>query len=82
VLRRGAAQAASAAVGTAIVTIAIAGIPALVGFALNGATITWTMPDYALMFFTFLTLLQITGIGIASIALAAISAIAAWRFSA
>ncbi|MBI1211921.1 MAG: hypothetical protein GC190_10695 [Alphaproteobacteria bacterium] len=80
-LKRGPVEAASAAMGLALTTIALAAIPALVGYAINGPTITWTMPDFALLFFTFLTLLQIAGIAVASSVIATISALAAWRMA-
>jgi hypothetical protein len=79
-LRADAAGAATAVLGAALVTIAVVSLPAIVGYAVNGATITWVMPNFALMFFTFLTLLQIAGIALSAVALAAIAALAS-RFA-
>lgn len=80
-LRNGGAAAASAAFGTAVTTIAIVGIPALVGYAINGATITWTMPEFMLSFFTFLTLLQLVGIAASSLVVAGVAAAAGLMLS-
>lgn len=77
--REGAQSAASVSLGTALVTIAIVSVPALIGFAMNGAVITWVLPDFPLMFLTFLTLLQIVGIGIFALVLAALTSVIAWR---
>jgi hypothetical protein len=77
----GAIPAATAALGTALTTIAIAGIPAIVGYAINGATISWTMPEFILSFFTFLTLLQLVGIAASSLVVAALAAMAGMSFA-
>lgn len=76
--RQGAESAASVALGTALVTIAVVCVPALIGFAANGAVITWVLPDFPLMFLTFLTLLQIVGIGLLATVLAALASVIAW----
>jgi hypothetical protein len=73
-LRQGPIAAANASLGAGLVTLAVVAIPAVIGYAINGLVITWTLPDFAWMFFTFLTLLQLTGIGIVALLAAALSA--------
>lgn len=79
--RQGPQSAASVVLGTALVTIAIVSLPALIGFAINGAVITWVLPDFPLMFLTFLSLLQIVGIGIFAIVIAALASAGALAVS-
>jgi hypothetical protein len=57
--RSGAGQAASLTLGLALVTIYLLALPVLWSFFLNGALVTWTLPDFASTFLAFLSLIQI-----------------------
>ena len=78
-LRPSAVAAAASALEFALVVLTIVAVPALVGYAVNGAAIGWRLPNFQLMFFTFLSLLQLTGIGIAAIMASGIAALLGWR---
>jgi hypothetical protein len=56
--RRGALHAAQATYGFAFVILFLLAIPALLGFAVNGAVTTWRLPDPLLIFLHFTNLIQ------------------------
>jgi hypothetical protein len=80
-LRRGASEAARAVLDTTLLTVAVVSLPALVGYAVNGAVITWRLPNFPLMFVTFMSLLQMVGIGIFGTLFAAVAALRGARVS-
>lgn len=51
-------QAAETSFALTFITLYFASLPALWSFALNGALISWTLPDFGSMFLGFLSLLQ------------------------
>ena len=53
-------------------------LPALWSFALNGAVITWTLPDFPSMFLGFLSLLQILVLPLVGTVLSIVAAGVAW----
>jgi hypothetical protein len=75
VLQRGWSFTANTVLRTALVIIAIVALPALIGYAVNGTVISWRLPNFPLMFMTFISLLQLAGIGLFGIALAGLAAL-------
>lgn len=68
-------KAADATLSFILVTLSILSIPIAVHFALNGPTVTWTLPDYLTSFLGLLFLLQsliVAGMGLFLIALSAL----------
>ncbi len=51
---------------------------ALWSYAINGALITWTLPEQGVLFLAFLSLIQVLFVGLLGIVLAAASALIAW----
>jgi hypothetical protein len=60
-----------------LVIICLLLLPVLWSFTLNGATITWTLPDFSSMFIAFISLLQILVVGVVGLILGAVSALIA-----
>lgn len=79
--RQGPKQAAGLTLGLALVTGYLLLLPALWSYMLNGALVTWTLPDFASAFLAFLSLIQILMVAVLSILFAGLGALAA-RFSA
>lgn len=55
------------------------GLPALFSFALNGAVVTWTLPDYLSSFLALLSLIQVLVIAVSALIFAGIAALIARR---
>ena len=70
-------QAAETSFALTFVTLYLVSLPALWSFALNGALVTWTIPDFGSMFPGFLSILQALFIATAGLVLAGISALVA-----
>jgi hypothetical protein len=68
-------EAAETSLGLSFVTLYLVLLPALWSFALNGALITWTLPDFGSMFLGFLSILQALILAAAGLLF---SALAAW----
>jgi hypothetical protein len=73
--RRGALHAAQATYGFAFVTLYLLAIPALLGFAVNGAVTTWRLPDPFLIFMHFTNLIQAMFVAVLGILLSGIAAL-------
>ncbi len=58
VFKKNPLQAAETSLALTFVTLYLVSLPALWGFALNGALVTWTLPDFGSMFLGFLSILQ------------------------
>jgi hypothetical protein len=56
--KRAPLQAAAITLGSTGVILYLLALPILWSFALNGALVTWTLPDMASMFMGFLSILQ------------------------
>lgn len=56
--RQGPRPAAESTLGLALTTLYLLLLPVLVSFALNGATLTWTLPDFSTLFMAFISLVQ------------------------
>jgi hypothetical protein len=56
--RRGPRQASELVLGVILTTVYLLSLPVLWSFALNGATVTWTLPDMASIFLAFISLIQ------------------------
>ncbi len=80
-LQSGALASAESVLAMVLVTMAIVAVPAIVGYVVNGAVITWHIPNFPLMFMTFISLLQVAGIGVFGVVLAGLAAFAS-RFVA
>ncbi|MFU8773814.1 MAG: alkaline phosphatase family protein [Anaerolineales bacterium] len=68
-------QAALTTTHLIYVTIFLLLLPVLWSFTLNGATITWTLPDFSSMFIAFISLMQILVVSAVGILLIALSAL-------
>jgi len=73
--RGGAGLAASLSLGLALVTIYLLALPVLWSFLLNGALVTWTLPDFASTFLAFLSLIQILIVAVLGIVLTGVGAL-------
>lgn len=80
--RRGALAAAQATYGLAFVTIYLLFLPALIGFAVNGAVTTWRLPDFLLAFLHFSNLMQAMFVAVLGIVLSGVAAFVGWRTKA
>lgn len=74
-LQRTPVTAARLTLGWALLTIAIATLPLLLNFALNGALVGWTMPDFGLFFVAFLALFQALFVAVFGLLLSGVSAL-------
>lgn len=70
-------QAAEISFALTFVTLYLVSLPALWSFVLNGALISWTLPDFSSMFLGFLSILQSLVIAALGLALAGVSALVA-----
>jgi hypothetical protein len=70
-------QAAEIVMAFTWITLYILSLPAMWSFALNGAVVTWTLPDMASMFMGFLCVLQALIVAAAGLILVAITALIA-----
>ena len=77
--RRGALHAAQATYGFAFITIYLLSLPVLFGFAVNGATATWRLPDFLLAFLHFTSLMQAMFVAVSALLLSAVAALVGWR---
>jgi hypothetical protein len=70
-------QAAETSFALTFVTLYLVSLPALWSFALNGALVAWTIPDFGSMFLGFLSILQALFIAAVGLILTGISALVA-----
>jgi hypothetical protein len=77
--RRGALHAAQATCGFAFITIYLLALPALLGFAVNGAVTTWRLPNPLLIFWHFTNLIQAMFVAVLGIVFSGIAALVGWR---
>lgn len=70
-------EAARLTLGWALLTVAVAGLPALVSFVWNGPVITWTLPEFWTFFVGFLAVLQILFIAVFGILFVGAAAVVA-----
>lgn len=81
VFRRGPRQAAELALGLTLITVYLLSLPVLWSFMLNGALVTWTLPDMGSLFLAFIALIQILIVAVLGPVLTGLTALAA-RFAA
>ncbi len=74
-VRRKRPEAAWATLRGMLLTLALAGLPALVSFVLNGPVVTWTLPDSQSFFLGFLAVLQMLFIALGGLVLSGLAAI-------
>ncbi len=72
--RQAPAVAAQTTLNWALLTIALVGLPALLSFVLNGAGVTWALPEPATYFLGFLAAMQMLVIAVVGLVLAAVAA--------
>ena len=60
-----------------LLTLAVAGLPAVVSFVFNGPVVGWTLPDFGSFFLGFLAVLQMLFIGLGGLTLAGLTAVVA-----
>jgi hypothetical protein len=75
--RQGAGGAASLSMVMTLVVIYILALPVLYSYAVNGVSVTWTLPGLRSTYVAFISLFQIAFLAVAGIALAAVAALAA-----
>lgn len=73
--RQTAAAAAQATLNWTLTTIALVGLPALLSFVINGALVTWTLPEPVTYFLGFLAAMQMLVIAAVGLLLAGLAAI-------
>lgn len=75
--RRRPLRASQLVLGLTLLTAYLLSLPVLWSFVLNGALVTWTLPDMASMFLGFISLIQILVVTVAGLVLAGLSALIA-----
>ncbi len=80
VFRRGPRRAGELVLGLTLVTVYLLSLPVLWSFALNGATITWTLPEMGSTFLAFIALIQILLVAALGVVLTGLTALIA-RFA-
>jgi hypothetical protein len=75
--RRGARSASEFALGLTFVTAYLLLLPVLLHFALNGAIVTWALPDFLTSFLAFLSLTQLLMVAVLGLIFAGISTVIA-----
>ena len=77
--KRGALHSAQATFGFAFVTLYLLALPALIGFAVNGAVVTWRLPEPLLIFLHFTNLVQAMFVAVLCIILSGIAVLVGGR---
>lgn len=72
--RRTRLDAAWATLRWTLLTLAVAGLPALLSFVFNGPVVTWMLPDFGSFFLGFLAVLQLLFIALCGLALSGLAA--------
>jgi hypothetical protein len=72
--RQGPSRAAASTLGLTLMTIYVLVLPILLGFALNGILVGWTLPDFLSMFLSFLSIIQSLVVAVLGLLLTGISA--------
>ncbi len=75
--RRGPRQASELVLGLTLITVYLLSLPVLWSFALNGAVVTWTLPDMGSMFLAFISLIQVLLVAVFGLVLAGLTAVIA-----
>jgi hypothetical protein len=71
-------RAAEITLALALVIVYLLALPVLVSYAVNGLLVTWTLPEFAMVFAGFLSALQAFFVAIGGLALAGVAAGIAW----
>lgn len=74
--RQAPAVAAQTTLNWALLTMALVGLPALLSFVLNGAQVSWALPEPATYFLGFLAAMQMLVIAVVGLLLAGVTAVA------
>ncbi len=75
--RQGPRRGAETVLGLVFTTLYLLSLPILGSYALNGALVTWTLPDYASMFMGFISLVQSLMVAVVGLVLTGVSAVIA-----
>jgi hypothetical protein len=59
-------------------TIYLLSLPILLSFAINGLTVTWTLPEFYSMYFGLLSLIQVMIISLVGLVLIGIMVLISW----
>jgi lysylphosphatidylglycerol synthetase-like protein (DUF2156 family) len=73
--RQAPAAAAQTTLNWTLLTIALVGLPALLSFVLNGAQVSWALPEPATYFLGFLAAMQMLIIAVVGLLLAGLAAV-------
>jgi len=71
-------RAAEITLALALVIVYLLALPFLLSYAVNGLLVTWTLPDFAIVFAGFLSALQALFVAIGGLLLAGVAAGVAW----
>jgi hypothetical protein len=71
-------QATHMTLGLVLTTALINGLPAVLSFVLNGALLTWTLPNYLFEFLGMLSLIEVLMICVIGLVLTGLTALIAW----
>lgn len=74
-------QSALIGLGLSLVTIYLLALPVLGSFALNGAVVIWTLPDFASLFLGFISTLQILVVAATGLLLSGLCALISKAFN-
>ncbi|NOY98172.1 MAG: hypothetical protein GXP40_03070 [Chloroflexi bacterium] len=77
IFRKGAAKAAQATLALTCITLYLLLLPILWSYALNGAVVTWALPDLASMFMGFISIVQSLMVAVIGLALTGVAALIA-----
>lgn len=75
--RRSPGDAARLVLAWTLFTVAIAGLPALISYVLNGPVVGWTLPDFGTFFLGFLAVVQALFVAAVGLVLAGLTALTA-----
>ncbi len=70
-------QAAGSALGFVWFVLYLLALPILLSFAVNGATVTWTLPEFTVLYLGFLSIAQWLFVAVLGLALVGVSALTA-----
>lgn len=78
IFKKGALKAAESSILLTALTLYLLALPILWSYAINGAVVTWVLPDFASMFVGFLSLIQSLMVALIGLVLTGMAALVAW----
>lgn len=76
--RQGPRRAAELSLALTFITLYLLALPIAFSYALNGALVTWTLPDFASMFMGFISLVQSLMVAAIGLVLVGVTALVGW----